>query len=96
MAKKKPEAATATVADTRPSAGWKECPNCKKWIKGVRTKTCPNCQHEFKTAEPRTKATAKKGGDPLGQAVAFVKAVGGLKNAASLLKTLQDAKGLPD
>lgn len=31
----------------QPGAGRKQCPNCKKYVGGPRTKTCPGCQHNF-------------------------------------------------
>ena len=27
--------------------GQKQCPECKKWIKGTRSRVCPHCSHEF-------------------------------------------------
>lgn len=27
--------------------GQKQCPTCKKWIKGTRSRVCPYCSHEF-------------------------------------------------
>lgn len=32
--------------------GQKQCPECKKWIKGTRVKTCPKCGHAFMAAKP--------------------------------------------
>jgi hypothetical protein len=35
--------------------GQKQCPKCKTWVKGPRTKTCPKCSYEF---QPKQKKTA--------------------------------------
>jgi hypothetical protein len=35
--------------------GQKQCPKCKTWVKGPRTKTCPKCHHEL---QPKQKAVA--------------------------------------
>lgn len=47
------------VADTRPSAGWKECPHCSKWVKGTRTSECPNCGKPIPSKEAKGKGKAK-------------------------------------
>ena len=43
--------------------GQKQCPECKAWVKGTRTKECPKCDHQFngkKKAAPAPKAPAPK------------------------------------
>ena len=32
--------------------GQKQCPACKKWIKGTRAKTCPQCGYDFSGKQP--------------------------------------------
>ena len=32
--------------------GQKQCPACKKWVKGTRAKTCPKCGHDFSGKQP--------------------------------------------
>jgi uncharacterized Zn finger protein (UPF0148 family) len=27
--------------------GQKQCPKCKTWVRGTRTKACPKCNHQF-------------------------------------------------
>jgi hypothetical protein len=41
----------------RARRGQKQCPKCKTWIKGPRTKTCPKCSHQF---QPKQKPGAPK------------------------------------
>jgi hypothetical protein len=31
----------------RSRLGQKQCPECRKWIKGTRTRVCPKCDHQF-------------------------------------------------
>jgi hypothetical protein len=54
MAKKKETAKSTPVnpnadkiADAKPSAGWKQCKSCHKWVKGLKTKTCYACGDPF-------------------------------------------------
>jgi hypothetical protein len=32
--------------------GQKQCPACKKWVKGTRAKTCPKCGYDFTGTQP--------------------------------------------
>ena len=41
----------------RTRRGQKQCPACKKWIKGTRAKTCPSCGHDFTGKQPAPEAT---------------------------------------
>ena len=45
--------------------GQKQCPECKAWVQGPRTRVCPKCEHQFngeKKAAPAPKAHALKPG----------------------------------
>ena len=53
------------VSDTKPSAGWKECKSCHKWIKGLTTKNCYNCQAPFTFADKGSKKTTSPAVSPV-------------------------------
>jgi hypothetical protein len=36
--------------------GQKQCPECRKWIKGPRTKVCPKCSYEFEPKQQKAPA----------------------------------------
>jgi hypothetical protein len=47
----------------RSRLGQKQCPECKVWVKGTRTKECPKCSHQFngkKKAAPALKPEPTK------------------------------------
>ena len=47
----------------RSRLGQKQCPECKAWIKGPRTRVCPKCDHQFngeKKAAPAPKPEPTK------------------------------------
>jgi uncharacterized Zn finger protein (UPF0148 family) len=40
--------------------GQKQCPQCKMWIKGTRSKTCPYCKYEFRLKQKAAKVAVVK------------------------------------
>ena len=90
--------------------GQKQCPECKAWVKGTRTKECPKCSHQFKgkkkavpapKPEPAKVIEAKptKVGDVITiaqvRAVAeLVTLVGGFDRCHELLGVVRDVGGL--
>jgi hypothetical protein len=88
--------------------GQKQCPECRKWIKGPRTKKCPHCGFEFggkkqaaTATEPVTTATeapAKvNGGITLDQIKAvgqIVRTVGGFRRVQDMLAVIKEVGGM--
>ena len=90
--------------------GQKQCPECKVWVKGTRTKECPKCSHQFKgkkkaapapKPEPAKVVVEKptKVGDVITiaqvRAVAeLVTLVGGFDRCHELLGVVRDVGGL--
>ena len=90
--------------------GQKQCPECKAWVKGTRTKVCPKCDHQFngeKKAAPAPKPEPAKVvvekptkvGDAITiaqvRAVAeLVTLVGGFDRCHELLGVIRDVGGL--
>jgi uncharacterized Zn finger protein (UPF0148 family) len=88
--------------------GQKQCPECKAWIKGTRTKECPKCDHQFngkKTAAPAPKPEPAKVEKPTKVADAItitqvravaelVTLVGGFDRCHELLAAIHDVGGL--
>ena len=81
--------------------GQKQCPACKKWIKGTRAKTCPKCGYDFsgKQAVAPAPAPAEKAVDTVTleqiRAVAkMVKAIGGVTRLTELLGLIKEVGGL--
>ena len=90
--------------------GQKQCPECKAWVKGTRTKKCPKCSHQFngkKKAAPApepepakvSEAKPTKVGDAITiaqvRAVAeLVTLVGGFDRCHELLGVVRDVGGL--
>jgi hypothetical protein len=89
----------------RTRQGQKQCPACKKWIKGTRTRACPKCGHDFtgkqaKTPAPETvPAPVEKVANTVTleqvKAVAqTVKAIGGADRLNELLGLIREVGGL--
>jgi hypothetical protein len=86
--------------------GQKQCPACKKWVRGTRTRTCPKCGHDFfgkqkqsPAPEPAAAPVEKKAGDTVTleqiRAVAqTVKVVGGFARLNELLGLVKEIGGL--
>lgn len=75
------------VSDDRPGAGWKQCPECKKWSKGTRLAKCANtkCGKDFPAPKPRGSQQAKS----TKSAKIFVDAMSTLKD----VKKFADSQG---
>ncbi len=81
--------------------GQKQCPACKKWIKGTRAKECPKCGYQFNgqpaATAPAAEKPAKNGYTitiPQIKAVTqTVKAVGGVAKVNELLGLVKDVGG---
>ena len=74
--------------------GQKQCPKCKAWVKGTRTKACPKCNYQFNGKAEAKAATEPAPAEKKADTVTFeqvravtmtVKAIGGggLENAVS-------------
>ncbi len=87
----------------RTRQGQKQCPACKKWIKGTRTRACPSCGHDFTGKQPAapeaTPAPVEKTANTVTveqvKAVAqTVKAIGGADRLNELLGLIKEVGGL--
>src|SRR5208283_3358409 len=88
--------------------GQKQCPKCRKWIKGTRSKTCPYCSYEF---QPKQQATpvlkgasaavekpAKNGNafalEQIKKVAQTIKMLGGFQRATEVLAVIKEAGGV--
>ncbi len=84
--------------------GQKQCPKCKTWISGTRTKACPKCDHQFNGKQqaapaPEPVVAEKKAGDTVTfeqvKAVAqTVKVIGGFARLNELLGLIKEVGGV--
>ncbi|MHB0958263.1 MAG: hypothetical protein ACYC0X_12355 [Pirellulaceae bacterium] len=90
--------------------GQKQCPECKVWIKGTRTKECPKCSHQFNGKKKAASALKSEPAEPVvekptktGDVIAItqlravadlVTAVGGFERCHELLDVIQDVGGM--
>jgi uncharacterized Zn finger protein (UPF0148 family) len=82
--------------------GQKQCPACKKWVKGTRTRACPKCDYDFTGKQPAPEATpapVEKAANTVTveqvKAVAqTVKAIGGADRLNELLGLIREVGGL--
>ena len=85
----------------RTRQGQKQCPACKKWIKGTRTRACPNAATTSRESNRRPQAPApvEKTANTVTveqvRAVAqTVKAIGGADRLNELLGLIKEVGGL--
>ena len=87
----------------RTRQGQKQCPACKKWIKGTRTRACPKCGHDFTGKQPATPETAPAPVEKAANTVTVeqvkavaqtVKAIGGAERLNELLGLIKEVGGL--
>ena len=89
----------------RTRKGQKQCPKCKVWIKGTRTKTCPKCSYEFggnqqapAVAEAPAPAPAKASNTVSVEQVRAVaqtaKVIGGANRLNELLGLIREVGGV--
>lgn len=83
--------------------GQKQCPACKKWIKGTRTRACPRCGHDFTGKQPAapeaTSAPVEKAAntvtvEQVRATVQTVKTLGGADHLTELLTLIKAVGGL--
>lgn len=85
------------IADTRPGSGWKQCPHCKKWIKGPTTPTCYSCGTNFPKPQGNGKGKTSNGkpqgfGDALGtlsKVKGYIDKQGGFDKATEAVKEME-------
>lgn len=82
--------------------GQKQCPKCKTWVKGPRTRACPKCGHVFTGKQPAPEATpapVEKAAntvtvEQVRATVQTVKALGGADHLNALLGLIKEVGGL--
>jgi uncharacterized Zn finger protein (UPF0148 family) len=96
------------VARKTTRRGQKQCPSCKAWIKGGRTKTCPKCGYQFNgkpeaasnpeaaavAAEKSTKATDMVTLEQVKAVAQTVKTIGGLDRVNDVLGLIRQLGGV--
>lgn len=87
----------------RSRQGQKQCPACKKWVKGTRTKSCPKCGYDFTGKQPAapeaSPAPAEKAAitvtvEQVRATVQAVKTLGGADRLSELLGLIKAVGGL--
>jgi len=89
----------------RTRRGQKQCPACKKWVKGTRAKTCLKCGHDFSgkqqktsvleaTPTPIEKAANTVTVEQVRAVAQTVKAIGGFARLNELLGLIKEVGGL--
>ncbi len=82
--------------------GQKQCPACKKWVKGTRTRACPSCGHDFTgkqaaptpEAAPVEKAANTVTVDQVRAVAQTVKTISGSDRLNELLGLIKEVGGL--
>ena len=100
-----PAPANPDVSEKRPMshgkalAGWKRCPKCKWWNKGIRRNVCEHCSVPFPKsfAVPKSKPAVKPDDKPavkVSEVVEWVKQQGGIAKAYAVLEGVEQVEML--
>ena len=83
--------------------GQKQCPKCKTWVRGTRTKACPKCDHQFNGKQKVAPAPEPVAAEKAASTVTFeqiravtqtVQVIGGFARLHELLGLVKEVGGV--